>query len=129
MGTRPIPARGGRSCSDSSFGGTITADGGDGDGSDGNEGAGGGGGGGIVHLIAPAITDTGTVSVAGGSPGATAGPGSVTATLRSGGGGGGACGGSGGIGGVVSATDDPGNASNGVDGWPLQTIADPTALF
>jgi len=51
--------------------------------------AGAGGGGGIVHLLAPVINAVGAVSVVGGPPGAQGGPGSVTASIRHGGGGGG----------------------------------------
>lgn len=89
--------------------------------------AGGGGGGGIVHLLAPAIVNVGSVTVAGGPPGAT-GSLSFAAPTRIGGGGGGACGGAGGFGGSVNGST-PGVASAGEPGLFLQSVLDPTSLF
>ncbi|RMG39274.1 MAG: hypothetical protein D6719_13715 [Candidatus Dadabacteria bacterium] len=109
--------------------GAITAKGGNGDNSSSNQGAGGGGGGGIVHLLAPVISDTGTINVSGGLAGTAGAAGSVTANPRTGGGGGGGCGGSGGAGGQVNTAGDPGTAANGGDGYIFKTAADPTALF
>jgi hypothetical protein len=90
---------------------------------------GGGGGGGIVHLISPSITvSAGTIDVAGAAGGASAMGEPLT---RFSAGGGGACGGNGGAGGSV--IPDPDNTleagENGTDGYDLQTVEDPTALF
>ncbi|HEV7730874.1 MAG TPA: hypothetical protein VGR62_01870 [Candidatus Binatia bacterium] len=89
---------------------------------------GGGGGGGLVHLLAPVINAVGSVSVAGGPPGAQGSPGSVTTPFRYGGGGGGACGGQGGQGGDVN-NSSPGAASAGSPGQTFESLLDPTSLF
>ena len=108
---------------------SISAKGGDGAPSGPSDGAGGGGGGGIVHLLAPAIVNDGTVTVDGGVAGAAGAAASVTNNPRSGGGGGGSCAGNGGNGGSVSTAGNPGSAVAGVAGYFLQTQADPTAFF
>jgi len=112
-------------------GATITADGGDGGTSSSSQGPGGGGGGGLVHFLAPTITDSGAVSVGGGSAGATGAAGSLTAALRTGGGGGGATAGNGGDGGIApaGANADPGDGQGGVSGFFLLGEFDPTAMF
>ena len=107
--------------------GVITADGGSGGLNTSDGGAGGGGGGGIVHLVAPSIVDSGTISVGGGAAGTlTAVP---VVGVHVGGGAGGACGGDGGQGGFVGSNNLPSAAVPGDPGHALQTTADPTALF
>jgi hypothetical protein len=109
-------------------GATMSAAGGAGGASTSGAGAGGGGGGGIVHLIAPAISNLGTVNVGGGAAGAKGALGSITAATRQGGGGGGACYGSGGAGADVNGTT-PLDAMAGFAGGLLITNVDPTSLF
>lgn len=109
--------------------GQINADGGSGAPSGVSRGASGGGGGGIVHLLAPAASNLGAITVLGGSRGAAGGAGSVSAAVRSGGAGGGACGGNGGDGGSVSAAGNPGSAEAGQAGHVLLSEIDPTGTF
>jgi hypothetical protein len=110
--------------------GIISTQGGAGNDSNNAVGPGGGGGGGIVHLLAPTIqTGGGTINVSGGAAGAVvANVGSVT---REGGSGGGACGGNGGDGGgTTGGPISPANpGTNGADGYSVQSLVDPTALF
>lgn len=108
--------------------GILRADGSEGGDSLSDGAAGAGGGGGIVHLLAPVINAVGSVSVAGGPPGAQGAPGSVSAPIRHGGGGGGACGGNGGQGGIVN-NSNPGAASAGEPGQSFESLVDPTSLF
>ena len=96
-----------------------------------NVAGGGGGGGGIVHLLAPTITNMGSVDVlhGGGGNGTSGTPG-----ICGGGGGGGASGGNGGPGGPVLLTQNPNIVelhigNDGDDGYFIQTIGDPTSLF
>lgn len=90
-------------------------------------GPGGGGGGGCVHLLAPNVTNAGTVEIAGGNAGT---PQTVTLrSLRVGGGGGGASCGGGGGGGRISGSTTPGDADPGTDGKVFVTLADPTGMF
>jgi hypothetical protein len=109
--------------------GFIDVSGGDGGDANSSSGPGGGGGGGIVHLIAPELSDEGTMVAAGGAAGASGSHGGVTASTRSGGGGGGASGGSGGTGGSVEINGDTTAAEGGQAGFTLMTQADPSALF
>ncbi len=107
-------------------GARIEVTGSDGAAASSSRGAGGGGGGGIVHLLAPTITDAGTVDVSGGAAGAS---GTVSAAYRSGGGGGGSCGGGGGAGDDVASGNSSSGAGAGTVGLSLTTQADPTSLF
>ena len=119
--------------------GVIQANGGNGaalratDPSSTGQGPGGGGGGGIVHLIAPTIGATGTISVTGGSGGSAGGVGAISAPVYLGGGGGGGCGGDGGDGGAVNPSNIGNNSTSagqtGSVGEILQTVTDPAALF
>ncbi|WP_455200870.1 hypothetical protein [Kaarinaea lacus] len=111
-------------------GATIEANGGAGSSFQANNGAAGGGGGGIVVMIAPTIDNSGTVSVTGGSAGAsdpTAG--AVNIAQSSGGGGGGACGGNGGTGGSVASTGEANAASAGSDGYVIELTANPATML
>ncbi|MEL6338471.1 MAG: hypothetical protein AAFZ38_10305 [Myxococcota bacterium] len=88
----------------------------------------GGGGGGIVHLLAPNVSNLGTVSVAGGEAGALGDAGTDLKNLRVGGAGGGSCAGRGGSGGTFrdgTALE----AQPGVDGEFIVSELDPTALL
>jgi hypothetical protein len=95
-------------------------------------GSGGGGGGGLVHFIAPVVTNTGTVNVAGGAIGVADATAATSAIWHAGSGGGGSVG-NGGVGGSVEAS----GVTNGVNdaaaaggaGLSVTTLADPTALF
>ena len=107
--------------------GRVTVDGADGGSSSPREGCGGGGGGGIVHMLAPIITNNGTVSVRGGRGGQPDGV--LDADIRAGGGGGGASGGDGGSGRTAPANNNPAPANDGQDGYAFETLTDPTALF
>lgn len=107
--------------------GTVFAHGGNGGASDSQHGPGGGGGGGIVHFIAPLISGAANTSIGGGPPGAVTGP--VTTAPYAGGGGGGASAGDGGRGSNADLNATPNAASAGDDGYVLETVADPVALF
>ena len=95
--------------------------------------SGGGGGGGIVHLIAPEVQQTGSISVAGGSGGIAGPVGSLTALFKLGGRGGGGSGGAGGNGGAAN----PGSfgdgsctaGASGNNGRVFETAANPAAFF
>jgi hypothetical protein len=88
---------------------------------------GGGGGGGFVHLIAPAVTNSGAIDVAGGAGGA----GSTTAPTGAlgAGGGGGASGGNGGSGGTALLGVALPAGSSGNQGFTLTTFANPAHLM
>jgi len=108
--------------------GVIQANGGIGSIATASSAASGGGGGGIVLLVAPSISNLGTVSVKGGVAGAS-GSTTITSGFHSGGGAGGASGGSGGSGGSVSASNVSSVAGNGQDGYVLQIQANPTSMM
>lgn len=119
--------------------GTIEARGGDGgvleatDATFNGHGPGGGGGGGIVHLIAPVVTNSGSVTVSGGAGGPAGGAGAITGLVYDGGGGGGGSGGAGGDGGTVNPGgigDDSTTAGEAGDpGQIITTVADPASLY
>jgi hypothetical protein len=111
-------------------GASIDANGGAGGAFQSNNGAGGGGGGGIVVMVAPTIDNAGTVNVAGGAAG-TPNPtaGAVASAQSSGGGGGGACGGNGGNGGQVLSTGEANAASDGLEGYVIELLANPATML
>jgi hypothetical protein len=89
---------------------------------------GGGGGGGIVHLLAPAISTTGTIDVSGGLAG-TCAPSRCSTEANPAAGGGGS-GGSGGRGADrESSAPSVSNAEDGEPGYSFETLGDPTPLF
>jgi hypothetical protein len=89
-------------------------------------GGGGGGGGGIVHLYAPVITHSGTISVTGGVAGINGMDNCVDAQA---GGGGGALGGNGGNGATIQSGGTHTPPGAGASGLSLRTLADPTFAF
>jgi hypothetical protein len=111
--------------------GTFRANGGNGGGAGGLAASGGGGSGGVVHFIASTVSPAGggTVEMTGGTGGSTAAPGTISNTMRYGGGGGGACGGNGGFGAVADTDGSSTNGSSGAVGKLFVLQADPTALF
>lgn len=110
--------------------GAISAVGGDGEDTQDAEAASGGGGGGIVHMLAPSVSNEGTIDVAGGHGGAAA-VGAIASSTRYAGGGGGASGGDGGKGSFVplGVLPLPPKAGDGEVGFSLVTEVDPTALL
>jgi len=95
----------------------------------GRRGAGGGGGGGLVHLIAPVVTQSGTINVSGGAGGAGGVAGTVSATVAIGGvGGAGSCG-DGGSGGSVGANGSATTGAAGSAGCSLVTEMNPAGFW
>lgn len=107
--------------------GSVHADGGNGGVSSQYSGPGGGGGGGVIHLVAPTVNNTGTLSVAGGTGGIFGTL--LTSTIRSGGGAGGSFGGNGGAGGAAMSSNHSDDADDGAVGKTFTTLADPATLI
>jgi len=107
--------------------GSITANGGAGTNAGTNVGASGGGGGGMVIMVAPAITNLGNTSVAGGAAGQ--GGATITSALHAAGGGGGASGGNGGLGGHIDSTDITFDATSGSIGHAIEISANPAHMI
>jgi hypothetical protein len=95
----------------------------------GRRGASGGGGGGLVHLVAPVVTQSGSINVSGGAGGAAAPAGTVSAAVAAGGhGGAGSCG-DGGASGSVAADGSSTAGSPGAAGCSLITQMNPVGFW
>jgi hypothetical protein len=111
--------------------GTFQVNGGNGGGAGFFAASGGGGSGGVVHFIASTVSPAGggTVEMTGGTGGSAAAPGTISNTLRYGGGAGGASGGNGGFGAAAETDGSSTNGTSGAVGKLFVLQADPTALF